>query len=125
DPQTGQSVAGERQPPKPESPPPNLFGNSTIAVVATNASLSKEWTNKIAQMAHDGLAQAIRPVHTLFDGDTVFALATGTEEQIADPALMAAQVSMIGAAAVTTLARAVVKAIRSATDLHGVPAAYQ
>jgi len=126
DPQTGQSIAGERQPPDHDPHTLNPFGNSTIAVVATNASLSKEWTNKIAQMAHDGLAQAIRPVHTLFDGDIVFALALGEEPQThIDPALMAAQVSMIGATAATTLARAVVKAIRHATALHGVPAASQ
>ena len=124
DPQTGQSITGERQPPDHDPQTPNLFGNSTIAVVATNASLSKEWANKVAQMAHDGLAQAIRPVHTLFDGDIVFALALGEEPQTYPaPALMAAQVSMIGATAATTLARAVAKAIRHATTLHGVPAA--
>ncbi|GHO77775.1 hypothetical protein KSD_55460 [Ktedonobacter sp. SOSP1-85] len=74
-------------------------------------------------MAHNGLAQAIRPVHTLFDGDTVFALALGSETQtLSDRALTAAHVSTIGAAAASTLARAVVKAVRSATALHGVPA---
>ncbi len=52
-------------------------GNTVIGVVATNAKLSKEHVNKVAQMAHDGLAQAIRPAHTMFDGDTLFALATG------------------------------------------------
>jgi L-aminopeptidase/D-esterase-like protein len=123
DPQTGQRVAGELHSPGEEAQVSNPFGNSTIAVVATNATLSKEWTNKIAQMAHDGLAQAIRPVHTLFDGDTVFALALGSEAQAhSDPALLSGQVSAIGAAIVTTLARAVVKAVRNATPLYGIPA---
>jgi L-aminopeptidase/D-esterase-like protein len=123
DPQTGHLVAGEYHSPEQDPEVSNPFGNSTLAVVATNASLSKEWTNKVAQMAHNGLAQAIRPVHTLFDGDTVFALALGPETQtLSDPALMGAQISMIGAAAASTLARAVVKAVRSATALHGVPA---
>ena len=47
-------------------------------MVATNAALSKEEANKVAQMAHDGLARAVRPAHTMMDGDTIFALATGT-----------------------------------------------
>jgi L-aminopeptidase/D-esterase-like protein len=123
DPQTLQVVAGTRNPTgtgflaKP-------FGNSTIAVVATNASLSKVEVNKVAQMAHDGMAQVIRPAHTMFDGDTIFALALGSRSQVkTDPAMSASYVSMIGVAAATTLARAIVKAVRSATDLHGMPAA--
>ena len=123
DQETGQRIAGELHSPGEKAQVSNPFGNSTIAVVATSATLSKEWTNKIAQMAHDGLAQAIRPVHTLFDGDTVFALSLGSEAQAySDPALTAMQVSAIGAAIVTTLARAVVKAVRNATPLHGIPA---
>lgn len=102
----------------------NPFGNTTIAVIATNASLSKEAVNKVAQMAHNGIAQAIRPAHTMFDGDTVFALALGPKAQtLPDPATLAMQASLIGAAAATTLARAIVKAVRHATELHGVPAA--
>ena len=54
--------------------------NTTIAVVATNATLDKVQMTKIAQMAHDGMARAINPVHTLWDGDTVFAAATGTSK---------------------------------------------
>ncbi|HEX4203452.1 MAG TPA: P1 family peptidase [Ktedonobacteraceae bacterium] len=126
DQETGQLVAGEHHSREKEPQVSNPFGNSTIAVVATNASLSKEWTNKVAHMAHDGLAQAIRPVHTLFDGDTIFTLALGSEAQAyPDPALTAVQVSTIGAAAASILARAVVKAVRSATALHGVPAVQQ
>src|SRR5690606_33343923 len=57
-----------------------LGGHTTIGVVATNARLDKARARKVAQMAHDGLARAIRPSHTLFDGDTLFALSTGQVE---------------------------------------------
>jgi|SRR5579859_836181 len=124
DPQTQQVIAGARNP-MGGFIFSNPFGNSTIAVVATSASLSKEAVNKVAQMAHDGLAQAIRPVHTMFDGDTVFALALGSQlQEKAGAAALALQVSRVGAAAAITLARATVKAVRNATDLHGVPAAH-
>jgi len=122
DPQTQQVIAGTRSPIEPGllfsgSGP---FGNTTIAVVATNALLSKVAVNKVAQMAHNGIAQAIRPAHTMFDGDTIFALASGSQPEVKlDPL----QVSMIGAVAATTLARAIVKAIRNASELHGIPAA--
>jgi len=122
DPQTQQVIAGTRSPLElgllfPGSGP---FGNTTIAVVTTNAPLSKVAVNKVAQMAHNGIAQTIRPAHTMFDGDTIFALASGSQPQVQlDPL----QVSMIGAVAATTLARAIVKAIRNATELHGIPAA--
>lgn len=103
----------------------NLAGNTTIAVVATNASLTKVEVNKVAQMAHNGLAMVIRPAHTMFDGDTVFALALSTQTQTHyTPATAALQVSSIGAAAAITLARAIVKAVRNATDLHGMPATH-
>jgi len=91
--------------------------NTTIAVVATDAALSKEGANKMAQMAHDGLAQAIRPVHTMVDGDTVFALATGQRTG------GTVDVSVIGAVAAMVLAEAVVRAVKQATFLAGVPAA--
>jgi L-aminopeptidase/D-esterase-like protein len=124
DPQTGQVVAGTRHPSGQGFLAPNPFGNTTIAVVATNASLTKAQVNKVAQMAHDGMAQTIRPAHTMFDGDTIFALALGPQSQtMTNPALAASQVSTIGAAAAITLARAIVKAVRHATELHGVPAA--
>ncbi|NPA91724.1 MAG: P1 family peptidase [Chloroflexi bacterium] len=88
--------------------------NTTLAVVATDARLTKAEVNALATMAHDGLARAIRPVHTLLDGDTVFALSTGDRK---------GNVTAIGAAAADVLAEAVVRAIRAATSLHGVPAA--
>jgi L-aminopeptidase/D-esterase-like protein len=88
--------------------------NTTLAVVATNAALDKAMATKVAQMAQDGLARAIRPSHTQFDGDTVFALSVG--EQTCD-------VSRLGAAAADMLADAVVNAVRAAEALGGLPAA--
>jgi L-aminopeptidase/D-esterase-like protein len=73
--------------------------NTVIGVVATNARLNKEQVNKVAQMAQDGLARSIRPAHTMFDGDTIFALATG---------VMAADVNLVGALAAEVFAQAVV-----------------
>ncbi len=122
DPHTQQVIAGTRSPIEPGLlfPGSGPFGNTTIAVVATNALLSKVAVNKVAQMAHNGIAQAIRPAHTMFDGDTIFALASGSQPEVKlDPL----QVSMIGAVTATTLARAIVKAIRNASELHGIPAA--
>jgi len=87
--------------------------NTTIAVVATNATLSKSGATKVAQMAHDGLARAIRPAHTMFDGDTVFALSTGSVQ---------ADLSRIGAVAADVLADAVLAAVLAAEPLHGLPA---
>ncbi|MDW8071440.1 MAG: P1 family peptidase [Anaerolineae bacterium] len=95
-----------------------MFGfalNTTLAVVATDALLTKEGVNKMAQMAQDGLAQAIRPAHTMWDGDTVFALATGKSG-------VAGDVTVLGAVAATTLAEAIVRAVRKATTLGGIPA---
>jgi L-aminopeptidase/D-esterase-like protein len=89
-------------------------GNTIIGVVATNAVLSKEAINKVAQMAHDGLARAVRPAHTMFDGDTIFALATGQGE--------AAEVNLIGAYGAEATALAIVDAVQQATSLAGVPA---
>jgi L-aminopeptidase/D-esterase-like protein len=125
DPQTQQVIAGGRPPLSTEGTPnsANPLGNTTIAVIATDASLTKEEINKVAQMAHNGLAQAIRPAHTLFDGDTVFALALGPREQRhIDLATNAYQVSMIGAAAAKVLAQAIANGVRQASNLHGVAA---
>jgi L-aminopeptidase/D-esterase-like protein len=90
--------------------------NSTIGVVATNAKLTKTQAAKVAQMAHDGLARSITPVHSLADGDTLFALATGTLHGEAD-------VSRIGALAAEAVADAVLRAVRAAKGLPGLPAA--
>ncbi|HEU0001391.1 MAG TPA: P1 family peptidase [Ktedonobacteraceae bacterium] len=123
DPQIQQIIAGARNPDGNGFLSANPFGNTTIAVVATSAALTREQANKMAQMAHDGMAQVIRPAHTMFDGDTVFALALGpTSQQFHDSPLAAIHISTIGAATAATLARAIVKAVRNATSLHGVPA---
>ncbi|GAW92884.1 P1 family peptidase [Calderihabitans maritimus] len=90
------------------------FSNTTLAVVATNARLSKEEVNKVAQMAHNGLARSIRPVHTMYDGDTVFAVSLGEVE---------ADVSLVGSMAAEVLAKAVRRAVLCAQSAGGVPAA--
>jgi L-aminopeptidase/D-esterase-like protein len=90
-------------------------GNTTIGVVATNARLTKEETNRLATAAHDGLARAIRPAHTLVDGDTIFGLATG------DVAVTAAGVRAVEAFAPRTVERAILKAVLAAKSLAGVP----
>ena len=90
--------------------------NTTIAVVATNARLTKTAVTRVAQMADAGFARAIVPVHTIADGDTVFALATGTWRGTAD-------VTTLGAAAAEQVAAAIVRAVRQATTAGGVPAA--
>jgi L-aminopeptidase/D-esterase-like protein len=90
--------------------------NTTLAVVATNARLARPQATKVAQMAHDGLARAIRPAHTPWDGDTVFALSTG-EEDLPEATLV------LGSLAAEVLAAAVVRAVRAAAGLPGLPAA--
>ncbi len=89
--------------------------NTTLAVVATDASLSKAEARKLAQMAQDGLARTINPIHTPFDGDTVFALATGRRPA---PSML-----VLGSLAAEVLARAVERAARLATSAGGLPAA--
>jgi L-aminopeptidase/D-esterase-like protein len=89
--------------------------NTTLAVVATDARLTKAEANKLAQMAQDALARTIRPVHTPFDGDTVFALATGRR---AGPSL-----AVLGAIAADVLARAIERCVTQATSAGGLPAA--
>jgi L-aminopeptidase/D-esterase-like protein len=86
--------------------------NTVIGVVATNAKLTKAEATKVAQMAQDGLARAIRPAHTMLDGDTFFALATG--EKKADP-------STVGAFAAEVVAQAIVRAIQKAASAGGLP----
>lgn len=121
DPQTQQILAGARNS-RGDYKLDNPFGNTTIAVIATNAAMRKSEINKVAQMAHNGLALTLRPAHTLFDGDTVFALALGPREKRVDEQSAAQYTSMVGATAATVLARAIVKAVRHASELHGIPA---
>jgi L-aminopeptidase/D-esterase-like protein len=88
--------------------------NTTLAVVATNAALTKSAATKVAQMGHDGLARTIRPVHTMFDGDAIFALSAG--DKVAD-------INLVGALAADAVAMAVLAGVRAAEALGGVPAA--
>lgn len=131
DPQNGQIIAGTRKPllggflNTVESMKGELgqtilgFANTTIGVVATNAYLTKAQVTKVAQMAHDGLALTIRPVHTMLDGDTIFALATGKLKKGEKPG----DTTVIGTAAVQVMAQAVLRAVRMAKGLGGIPAA--
>jgi len=98
-------------------PPP--LTNTTIGVVVTNASLTREEANELASTAHDGLARTIRPVHTRADGDTLFVLATGRTSHAALPML---DVMALQHAASRAVAAAVVRAVRRATALAGIPA---
>ena len=86
--------------------------NTVIGVVATNAKFNKAEANKVAQMAHNGIARAVRPAHTMLDGDTLFALATGRRK---------ADVSTVGAYAAEAVAQAIVRAARSAASAGGLP----
>lgn len=125
DPQTRQILAGARK--LPDGGFANTMqvmkqtmggyispGNTVIGIVATNAPLSKEMVNKMAQMAHNGLARTISPAHTMLDGDTLFAVSTGLGEP--------ANINLIGAYGAEAVALAVIDAVQQATSLAGVPA---
>ncbi len=90
--------------------------NTTIALVATDAPLDMSSCQRLAIMAQDGLTRAIRPAHTPFDGDTVFALSTGAGAPIGPEAL-----TRIGSAAADCLARAIMRGVLSAAPLGGFP----
>lgn len=127
DPTTGKVIAGARTKDgrslvdtmaallRGESFPPLLAGTATtIGVVATDVVLTKVQASKVAQMAHDGLARTINPVHTAYDGDTIFALATSKS-------LKQANVTLIGALAAEAVAQAVVRAVRASRGIAGLP----
>ena len=120
DPDTGAVIAGARTKNgkslldsrrailKGDAPKPLLKGaNTTIGVIATDAPITKAQASRLATMAHDGLARAINPVHTMSDGDTLFALGTGHAKK--SPGMM-----VLGTMAAEVTARAVVRAIRAA-----------
>ena len=116
-PKSGEMIAGIRTGTtlgwmKKNPPRAAVKSNTVIGVVATNAKLTKSQVTKVAQMAQDGLARVIRPTHTMFDGDTIFALATG--EQKAD-------VSMVGAFAAEVMAAAILRAVKMAAPAGGLP----
>jgi L-aminopeptidase/D-esterase-like protein len=122
DPADGQVVAGTRDNEgRPRSaakaiaagelPPRALPGMATtIGIIATDAVLTKTQANKLATMAHDGLARTIDPVHTMADGDTLFALATGASGRLGE-------MTVLGILAATVAARAVLNAVRLAEGL--------
>lgn len=118
DPNTGEFVAGIRTEKKSmewmrlASFKPVLKRNTVIGAVAVNADLSKADMTRIAQMAHDGLARAVRPVHTQFDGDTIFALATGGKR---------IDISTVGVFAAEAFAAAVVRAVQASVSAGGLP----
>ncbi|HDQ72374.1 MAG TPA: peptidase S58 family protein [Chloroflexi bacterium] len=126
DPSTGEILAGVRKPRSEQFADTlavmrGLIGkavlrfaaNTVIGVVATNGRLTKEEANKVAQMAQDGVARAVRPAHTMFDGDTLFALATGKK---------GADVNLVGAYAAEAVAHAIVRAVKAAEAVAGLPA---
>ncbi len=129
DPATGEVVAGVRTPDgraladarrlvrAGEVAPRLKAPNTTIGVVGTNVRLTKAQATKVAQMAQDGIARAVTPAHTPFDGDTIFALSIGTRE--ATPEL----VGVIGALAADAVSQAILRAVRAATGIPGYPAA--
>ena len=124
---SGQLVAGPRRPGGgfddpvgillDGSPPASPTGpvNTTIGIVATDAKLNREEANYLARVSHDGLALVIRPCHTIRDGDTMFAMSTGESGLSAD-------LTSLGAAAVEVTAQAVLRAVRLASGLGGIPA---
>ena len=86
--------------------------NTTLVVVATNAILTKAQATKVSQLAHQGMVRAINPVNTSFDGDVVFTLSTGT---------VAAEINSLGLAAAEVVAESIVRAVKSAASIGGVP----
>lgn len=128
DPRTGRVLAGVRTPDgkrvadalellrRGEKPAVLRPGeNTTIGVIATTAAFDKAGMTKIAQMGHDGLARAIRPVHMPLDGDTLFALSTGR--------VRGADLGVVGALAAEVVAEAVVRAVMKAEGVPGYPSA--
>lgn len=92
----------------------NLFsGNTTIGVVVTNAKFSKSEMNKIASMAHNGYGRSMRPAHSIFDGDTIFTMATGMVE---------ADINVVGLLAARVVEQAVVRAVKNAEGILGYKA---
>ena len=117
-------LGGQRPPAALPDPLPSGFpahrpalANTTIAAVATNLALTKAQARRVAMMAQDGIARAVRPAHAPFDGDTVFAVATGTLERPVDALLLA----QVGAFAADCLARAIARAVYEAGTLGDKP----
>jgi L-aminopeptidase/D-esterase-like protein len=90
-------------------------GNTTIGVIATNAKLTKPQATKIAMMGHDGYARTINPIHTMYDGDSIFCMAAGEVET---------DLTTLGAVAAFVVAKAVVNGVKSAESAYGIPGFY-
>ena len=114
---------GGQPPPRGEAGPDDPLAesrqgaNTTLVVVATSAPLDKAGAARVAMMAHDGLARAVRPAHTPFDGDVVFALSTGS-----GPAAGNKGLALIGAHAADCAARAIARGVHEARSIAGLPA---
>jgi L-aminopeptidase/D-esterase-like protein len=117
DPATGEAIAVPRINTSASTP---LAGvNTTVGVIATSARLDSVGVNRLASIGHDGLAMAIRPAHTLYDGDTLFALSLPRPEaDVSAPDPLALE-----RAAVDVLVQAILRGVRTATPLHGIPSA--
>jgi L-aminopeptidase/D-esterase-like protein len=117
---------GKRAVRLPAPPPPEPVKNTTIGVIATEAALTVAQAQKVAQMAHDGMARAIRPAHTMFDGDTIFCLATSRKELPAKQGIFMApralSLNELGHAAANCMTRAIIHAILNADSLAGMTA---
>lgn len=87
-------------------------GNTTLGIIVTNAALNKSQLTKVAGMAHNGYARAIRPVHTMADGDSIYALSTGS---------IPGDVNVIGALAATVMEKAIIRAVKAAGSGWGLP----
>jgi len=116
--------AGRKSVAVPEPPSAGENRNTTIGIVATDAFMTKAQAQKIAQMAHDGMARAIRPSHTMFDGDTIFCLATNKKDLPKAPGFFAAPyavaINEIGRAAADCMSRAIIRAVLAAHSLGGM-----
>jgi L-aminopeptidase/D-esterase-like protein len=106
--------------PSPRGPASAALENTTIAVITTNARLNKTQLTKVAQLAHDGLARAIRPIHTMLDGDVIFAVSVGWNDSIPQQGLTWGEdVDQIGSAAADVLLHAILKSINAAESIPG------
>lgn len=110
----------------PEPKPAQPGSNTTIGLVAVGAALTKSEATKVAQMAHDGLGRAIRPAHTMYDGDAIFCLSVGDlaldESEGFFAGVRAAAINEIGQAAADCFARAIIRGVAAAKGAHGQPA---
>ncbi len=91
-----------------------FVGNTTLGVIVTNADFSKAALCKIAGMGHDGYARSIRPVHTSYDGDSIYAVSVGSVQ---------ADQEAVGTLAAEVISEAIIRAVQSAESAYGIPAA--